>query len=138
MNLYIYIQLNWETIQWHLSMCCFSSPCYLLFFSPCFWTKGGIMSTEEAESFEKDPDFNLYCQIRRYDERAKVTVIPLCCSTFGNFLCILTLDGYDVSALKTQLTIGTYLTHQPIHWLFFFFFLRMCGSCFTYTVSFID
>eukprot|EP01147_Barroeca_monosierra_P005085 gene5085-8772_t len=34
--------------------------------------QGGIMSTEEAESFEKDPDFNLYCQIRRYDERAKV------------------------------------------------------------------
>eukprot|EP00043_Microstomoeca_roanoka_P018067 m.191728 g.191728 ORF g.191728 m.191728 type:complete len:521 (+) comp16761_c5_seq1:100-1662(+) len=34
--------------------------------------QGGIMTAEEATAFEQDADFELYCQIRRWDENAKI------------------------------------------------------------------
>ncbi|EGD73976.1 hypothetical protein PTSG_05670 [Salpingoeca rosetta] len=34
--------------------------------------QGGVMSAEEAKAFEQDPDFDNYCQMRRWDENAKI------------------------------------------------------------------
>jgi len=39
--------------------------------------QGGMMSVEEAASFEKDPLFNDIIQMRRWDEQAKVQNKPL-------------------------------------------------------------
>jgi len=39
--------------------------------------QGGIMSEAEAEAFESDPFFNLYIVLRKWDEKAKETHIPL-------------------------------------------------------------
>jgi phosphonate degradation associated HDIG domain protein len=39
--------------------------------------QGGVMSKQEAESFESDPLFDLSILLRKWDEEAKVTNIPL-------------------------------------------------------------
>jgi putative nucleotidyltransferase with HDIG domain len=39
--------------------------------------QGGIMSEEEALAFEQDPLVDLYIQLRRWDEQAKLEHIPL-------------------------------------------------------------
>lgn len=39
--------------------------------------QGGPMSTEEAQAFEQDPDFEDILQLRRWDEAAKETGRPL-------------------------------------------------------------
>ena len=39
--------------------------------------QGGIMSEDEANTFESDPLFSLYISLRKWDEKAKLTAIPL-------------------------------------------------------------
>jgi putative nucleotidyltransferase with HDIG domain len=39
--------------------------------------QGGIMGSEEAENFEKDPLFNVMIEMRKWDEMAKETNVPL-------------------------------------------------------------
>jgi phosphonate degradation associated HDIG domain protein len=39
--------------------------------------QGGIMTDEEANEFEQDPLLDLYIQLRRWDEQAKIEHIPL-------------------------------------------------------------
>lgn len=39
--------------------------------------QGGMMTEDEAHRFESDPYFNLYISLRKWDEKAKLTNIPL-------------------------------------------------------------
>lgn len=39
--------------------------------------QGGVMTAEEANTFEADPYFSLYISLRKWDEKAKLTNIPL-------------------------------------------------------------
>ena len=39
--------------------------------------QGGVMSREEAEAFEKDPLFDLFINIRKWDDLAKEENVPL-------------------------------------------------------------
>lgn len=39
--------------------------------------QGGVMSAEEAATFESDPLFDLYIALRKWDEQAKTENIPL-------------------------------------------------------------
>ncbi len=59
----------------------FKQPAYLAQLSEASletlkW-QGGPMSEEEASHFEKDPDFDIILQLRKWDEAAKVPSIPL-------------------------------------------------------------
>jgi phosphonate degradation associated HDIG domain protein len=62
---------------------------YLTFRDPSYYNRlsvasketlmlqGGIMSEKEAIEFEKDPLFNLYITLRKWDEMAKETDVPI-------------------------------------------------------------
>jgi phosphonate degradation associated HDIG domain protein len=39
--------------------------------------QGGVMSEEEAKSFESDENFELFIQLRRWDEQAKLEHVPV-------------------------------------------------------------
>jgi len=39
--------------------------------------QGGVMSQQEAEAFERDPLFDLSILLRKWDEEAKITHVPL-------------------------------------------------------------
>ena len=39
--------------------------------------QGGVMTADEANKFKSDPYFSLYISLRKWDEKAKLTDIPL-------------------------------------------------------------
>lgn len=72
-----------EPVQLHVASkryLCTAEPEYQATLSPTslksFHDQGGLMSTEELESFREHPRFELAVQLRRWDDQAKDTQAP--------------------------------------------------------------